>query len=316
LRQLLKCNDLQLVHKVHEMEKYGPEDDPVLGRFRALRTDLSRMSWNSFVAALGDCDAGPLARTGVMTFPLDEGFAARLASVLLGSPKTEMRRDDFAMGWVGTAGAQCEYLNACNEYRAFTPEGMALIAEFLQEIGSGLEKTLGHRFRIGSMRQFQLVPERVASGRHLDGWPVAIRKLFILPQGCGRSTGTTWFRQRDGKQLELESDKPIWVVFENSVVWHAAVSAKGAAPDRRVRPPAGARDQPRAVLRRTRRLVSVVPDRGEPGGRHPAFPGAVLSRAARQGPEEPAAAAGRQGLGWHRATPVAPHWSADLPVRS
>jgi hypothetical protein len=230
LRHLLKCNDLQLAQKVHEMEKYGPEDDPVLGRFRALRTDLSHMSWNSFVAALGDCDAGPLSRTGVMTFPLDEGFASRLATVLHASPRTEMRRDDFAMGWVGTAGAQCEYLNACNEYRAFTPEGMALIGEFLQTIGPELQRTLGHAWRIGSMRQFQLVPERVASGRHLDGWPVAIRKLFILPQGCGRATSTTWFRQRDGKQLELESERPIWVVFENSVVWHAAVSAKALRP--------------------------------------------------------------------------------------
>ena len=47
------------------------------------RTDLSRMSWNSYVSALGDCDAGPLARTGVMIFPLDEGFAQRLATALL-----------------------------------------------------------------------------------------------------------------------------------------------------------------------------------------------------------------------------------------
>jgi len=31
------------------MEKYGPKDDPVLNRFRSLRTDLSRMSWNCFV---------------------------------------------------------------------------------------------------------------------------------------------------------------------------------------------------------------------------------------------------------------------------
>jgi len=57
LRELLKLNDLQLVQKVHEFEKYGPEDDPTLGRFRVARTDLSRMSWNSYVAALGDCDA-------------------------------------------------------------------------------------------------------------------------------------------------------------------------------------------------------------------------------------------------------------------
>ena len=80
------------------------------------------------------------------------------------------------------------------------------------------------------MRQFQLVPERIASGRHLDGWPVAIRKMFILPQGCGRRTGTTWFRQRDGRQFEVESERPIWMVFENSVVWHAAVSGKALRP--------------------------------------------------------------------------------------
>jgi len=134
------------------------------------------------------------------------------------------------VGYVGTAAAQCEYLNACNEYRAFTPQGIDLLSEFLKTRGPEVERSIGHPFRIGSMRQFQLVPERIASGRHLDGWPVAIRKLFILPQGCGRRTGTTWFRQRDGKQLELESETPIWVLFENSVVWHAAVSAKALRP--------------------------------------------------------------------------------------
>ena len=230
MRELLKFNDLQLVQKVHEFEKYGPEDDPTLGRFRVARTDLSRMSWNSYVAALGDCDAGPLARTGVMTVLLEEGFAERLATALLDSPRTDMRREDFAMGYVGTAAAQCEYLNACNEYRELTPAGLQLLTEFLAKVGPQIEQAIGHPFRIGSTRQFQLVPERIASGRHLDGWPVAIRKLFILPQGCGRRTGTTWFRQRDGKQLELESERPIWVLFENSVVWHAAVSAKALRP--------------------------------------------------------------------------------------
>lgn len=230
MRNLLKLSDLQLAQKIHEIEKYGPEDDPVRGRFNVVRADLSRMSWNSYVTGLGDCDNGPLADTGVLTFPIDEGLAERLAATLLASPRTEMRRDDFAMGYVGTAGAQCTYLNACNEYRAFTPDGMALLAEFLRMIGPQLERTLGHAFRIGSMRQFQLVPERIASGRHLDGWPVAIRKMFVLPRGCGRRTGTTWFRQRDGKQFELESDKPIWMVFENSVIWHAAVSGEALRP--------------------------------------------------------------------------------------
>jgi len=230
LRELLKLPDLHIVQEIHELEKFGREDDPELDRFRAMRGALSRVSWSSYIAALGDCDAGPLARTGVMTFPLDEGFAERLATELLASPRTDMRRDDFAQGYVGTGSAQCEYLNACNEYRAFSPTGMALIGEFLTTAGPEIERTVGHGFRIGSMRQFQLVPDRIASGRHLDGWPVAIRKLFILPQGCGRRSGTTWFHQRDGKEFELESEKPIWVIFENSVVLHAAVSAKALRP--------------------------------------------------------------------------------------
>jgi len=259
LRELLKFNDLQLVQKVHEFEKYGPEDDPTLGRFRVARTDLSRMSWNSYVAALGDCDAGPLARTGVMTFPLDEGFAERLATALLDSPRTDMRREDFAMGYVGTAAAQCEYLNACNEYRELTPAGLQLLTEFLAKVGPQIEQAIGHPFRIGSTRQFQLVPERIASGRHLDGWPVAIRKLFILPQGCGRRTGTTWFRQRDGKQLELESERPIWVLFENSVVWHAA------ARPRRSGPPSSSTCCLRA--RQIRHPISPVSRAGIPGSR-------------------------------------------------
>src|SRR5258708_24938400 len=86
-------------------EKYGLEDDPVLGRFRSVRTDLSRMSWNSFVAALGDFDAGPLSRTGVMTFPLGESFADRLTTALLQRPNAQMRPEDFAMCYVRTAAA-------------------------------------------------------------------------------------------------------------------------------------------------------------------------------------------------------------------
>ena len=96
-----------------------------------------------------------------------------------------MRREDFAMGYVGTGAAQCEYLNACNEYRELTPACLQLLTEFLAKVGPQVEQTIGHPFRVGSTRQFQLVPERIASGRHLDGWPVAIRKLFILPQGAG-----------------------------------------------------------------------------------------------------------------------------------
>jgi hypothetical protein len=121
-------------------------------------------------------------------------------------------------------------MNACNEYRALTPRSAALLSEFLSVNGATVEQAIGHPFRIGSTRQFQLVPRDVVADRHTDGWPVAIRKIFILPQGAGRRSGTTWFRLRDGQEFTIESDKPIWVIFENSVVLHAPVCGAALRP--------------------------------------------------------------------------------------
>jgi hypothetical protein len=229
VREWLELDDVSRARKIDDLEKYGAEDDAALGRFRAQRADLSRMAWNVYAAAL-NCDSGPLSHTGVMTFPLDEALADRLARMLLGSARTEMRREDFALGYVCTARSQCEYLNACNEYRELGPDALALLGEFLSSVGPELERCIGHPFRIGSTRQFQLVPKRIAADRHVDGWPAAIRKVFVLPCGAGRRTGTTWFRRRDGQEMELESVQPIWVVFENSVVWHAPISAEALRP--------------------------------------------------------------------------------------
>ena len=57
-----------------------------------------------------------------------------------------------------------------------------------------------------------------------------MRKIFLLPQGCGGQSSTTWFRRRDGVEFTLESEKPIWVLFENSVVLHAPVSGVAFRP--------------------------------------------------------------------------------------
>jgi hypothetical protein len=229
LRELLSHPDLRLVQEIDALEKHGPEDNAELARFGTLRSDLSRMAWHSFAAALG-CDAGPMSHVGVMTFPLDEGLADRLLAALLESPKTPLRHDDFALGYVRTAASQCDYMNECNEYRELTERSRTLLAEFLSVSGPIVEQAIGHPFRVGSTRQFQLVPRTVAADRHTDGWPVAIRKIFILPRGAGPRSGTTWFRQRDGEELTIESDKPIWVIFENSVVLHAPITGQSLRP--------------------------------------------------------------------------------------
>ena len=229
MRELLQYPDLRLAQEIDALEKQAREDDRELGRFRAVRSELSRIAWSAFSAAL-DCDSGPLARTGVMIFPLDESLADQLLAALLEARKTPLRHDDFALGYVSTAASQSDYMNACNEYRELAPGSLALLSEFLAANGPTIERAIGHPFRIGSTRQFQLVPRDVAADRHTDGWPVAIRKVFILPQGAGRRSGTTWFCQRNGEELVLESEKPIWVIFENSVVLHAPVCGAALRP--------------------------------------------------------------------------------------
>jgi hypothetical protein len=227
--EFLGLSDRALAERMHLLEAQSADDDAAFEHFRRLRTNLSREAWQSLTDEL-DCDRGPLAEVGVMVFPLDEDFARRLLQALLASPRIKMRRKNFAPGYVSTSFAQCDYLNSSNHYRKLTPASRALLAEFLSTAGPMAEAAIGHPFRIASTRQFQLVPNRPLADRHLDGWPVAMRKIFVLPEGCGKRSSTTWFRRRDGHEFTLESDKPIWVLFENSVVLHAPISGVALRP--------------------------------------------------------------------------------------
>lgn len=226
---ILDLPDRALTETMYALEARGGERDPPFQHFNGLRSALSRAAWQSLTDTLG-CDCGPLAATGVMVFPLDEDLARRLVQALFASPRIKMRRDDFTLGYVGTGEDQCDYFNASNQYRKLTAASRALLQEFLSAAGPTVESTIAHPFRIASTRQFQLVPNRPQADRHLDGWPVAMRKIFILPQGCGRRSSTTWFRQRDGIEFTLESEKPVWMLFENSVVLHAPISGVALRP--------------------------------------------------------------------------------------
>ena len=230
LRDWLELSDLELAQRADYEEKNGPAGDPAMARFSAIRAHLSRVAWNAYASAL-DCDSGPLARTGVIWRPIPQDLAERLLSNLLESPKTTLRRDDYAMGYLATISpSSLETLNGGNEYRETTPKVMATLSEFMASVGPVLAEEFGHPFRIVSTRQFQLVPNYQAAGRHVDGWPVSIRKMFVLPRGVGSKSGTTWFRLRDGREVTLSSEGPIWAVFENSVVWHAPIFSEEMRP--------------------------------------------------------------------------------------
>ena len=159
--EFLSLSDHALAERMHQWEAQSPDDDTAFEKFRRDRAILSREAWQSLTDELG-CDNGPLAEVGVMVFPLDEGLARRLLQAMFASPRVKMRRKHFAMGYVSTSFAQCDYLNSSNHYRKLTPASRALLDEFLATAGPMVETAIGHPFRIASTRQFQLVPNRPA----------------------------------------------------------------------------------------------------------------------------------------------------------
>lgn len=214
---------------MHAIEARSGDDDADFEHFRRLRSQYSREAWQALTDEL-DCDRGPISKTGVEVFPLDVDLARRMLKAMMAAPGVKMKRRDFAPGYVSTGVSQCDYLNQCNRYHQLTPACRGLLERFLATAGPRIEATIGHPYRIASTRQFQLVPNRILADKHVDGWPVAMRKIFILPEGCGRHSSTTWFRLRDGRELTLESERPIWVIFENSVVLHQPISGVALRP--------------------------------------------------------------------------------------
>ncbi|WP_428659165.1 hypothetical protein [Reyranella sp.] len=230
MRDWLELSDLALAQKIDYTEKNGPETDPVLAGFAAVRAHLSMLAWNTYTEPL-NCDSGPISRTGVVTFPMDEALGEEFMAAFAASPPAALQRDDFAIGYFSNrTQASCDHLNRANEYRAMTQEMTALLDRTMERLAPQIEQTLNHPFRIASARSFELKPRTGIEGRHLDGWPPSIRKLYFLPQGASRELGSTWFRCRDGRELTVESDRPLILLFENSVAWHAPRPAQKRRP--------------------------------------------------------------------------------------
>ena len=101
-----------------------------------------------------------------MVFPLDEGLARRLLQAMFASPRVKMRRKHFAMGYVSTSFAQCDYLNSSNQYRQLTPASRALLDEFLATAGPMVEPPLAIASaspRRGSSSSFPTGPRPTAT---------------------------------------------------------------------------------------------------------------------------------------------------------
>lgn len=198
------------------------------GPFCEARASLSCRAWDQFA---GEWDSGPIAKTGVVWQEISEEWADRLLAVLEHSEPVRLQRGDYVDGYMAThSDLIINFLNIVNGYRAVSPEFLATLREFLVEHGPQITRWVNHPWRICSVRQFNLLASGEVGSRHTDGWPHAIRKVFILPRGASTQSGTTWFRLRDGTELLFDHPSPCWMMFENNIVEHAMSPGGGNRP--------------------------------------------------------------------------------------
>ena len=196
--------------------------------FSAARAFSSRQAWDQFSVG---CDSGQIAKTGVVWQPISQEWADRLLAILERSQPARLHRGDYSYGYMATlSDLIINFLNIVNDYRSVTPELLVALREFLDEHGSQITRWVNHPWRICSLRPFNLLNSGEIGSRHIDGWPLAIRKVFILPQGASTRTGSTWFRLRDGSELQFDCPSPCWLMFENNVVEHAIAPGGACRP--------------------------------------------------------------------------------------
>jgi len=197
--------------------------DQDFAKFRELRSALSRKAWDALSdRVISQGHDSELARRGISLRPLKAKWAETFRAIIAESAKSPIKRADYAAGYYPTLiGWLLDYLNDVNEYRTVTPQLMSAAGLFLAENAREIEGLCGHPWRVASIRQFYLKPKAPVGSRHLDGWPPALKKLFILPDGANRSIGTTQFLLKTGTHTVVETG-PAWMMFENSLVEHAA----------------------------------------------------------------------------------------------
>jgi len=181
---------------------------------------FSNLSWWPFSRG---CDEGPISKTGLYVQPMTAAWASRFLTEIEAAPPTTLVAERRWGYFSENRPGELAHLNRANEYRENTPGLLDTLRAFLTEHRSEIDTCLGHAWRVASVRQFYLRPGGAPGGRHFDGWPLAMRKVFILPNGATPQTGSTWFRQRDGRELVVDRPEPIWMIFENSQVQHALV---------------------------------------------------------------------------------------------
>ena len=221
LRQFAREIDLPSMHS------------PLFARWSEARRKLSDLAWDlhsanayaHYRATHPQAGAPHIERSGLYDQGrLNAEDTEALHRLFHKCPVKPYSADDFLEGYsFDPTGSRLE---SYNTYRTMTPDFETKLAEVLQQIAPQVEEICGHHFRIVSSHLWSLNPGPRNYQWHLDWWPVALKKLFILPGGIiDEIKGSTAFRLKTGEEVIAQGPPGSWIVFENSGVEHKGIES-------------------------------------------------------------------------------------------
>lgn len=199
---------------------------PYFQKWDAAKRKLSDLAWDlhstnayaHYRATNPGAGEPPLSASGIYDQgQLDAADTESLYKLFHECPAIPYSADDFQDGYsFDPSGALGNY----NTYRRMTPAFEAKLGEVLAKIAPKVEEICGHHFRIVSSHIWSLNPGPQRFQWHFDWWPIALKKLFILPGGVDETRGSTAFRLKTGEERLIKGPPGTWMVFENSGVEH------------------------------------------------------------------------------------------------
>lgn len=204
---------------------------PLFPRWSEARKKLSELAWDlhsanaysHYRALHPGAGPPPIERNGVFDEGrLDAADTEALYKLFHECPVVPYFADDFRDGYSFDPTGSLE---SYNTYRRMTPAFEVKLNDVLERIAPKVEEVCGHYFRIVSSHIWSLNPGPRRYQWHLDWWPVALKKLFILPGGIDEGKGTTAFRLKTGEEKMAKGPPGTWLIFENSGVEHKGVES-------------------------------------------------------------------------------------------
>jgi hypothetical protein len=165
------------------------------------------------------------ADIGFKIFPIPRDVVNHLLDFFSDELRRDFRKEDCAEDYIA-ADLTAETIQTLNERHIFfgaAPfEAQAAFTNYMMSIGRDIERELGHPWTIVNVRAWTTLKSEDFGPTqwHVDGFSSFATKMMLYPLPMNHRNGTLELYDRQGKVLEMASDEPACILFDNAALLH------------------------------------------------------------------------------------------------